>query len=143
VGVYAGSAVGLLSGRPEGTIVFCVGFAVVGYVGCGRVGSSVGLKVFSKDGSAEGSMVGASVGSMVGLDTGRFVDRAVGVYVGTEDGLIDEGWSVGSIVGCNVVGTNSPPPLARGEIGGTQTWISSGYWLRLDVSFTVPDVIGS
>ena len=35
--------------------------------------------------------------------------------------------------GCNMVGTSSPPPLARGEIGGTQTWISSDYWLRLDV----------
>ncbi|GAX85534.1 hypothetical protein CEUSTIGMA_g12950.t1 [Chlamydomonas eustigma] len=31
--------------------------------------------------------------------------------------------------GCNMINTNAPPPIARGEIGGVQTWVSSSFWL--------------
>ena len=42
---------------------------------------------------------------------------------------------------CSVVGTSSGPPLARGEVGGTQTWISYNYWLRLEVRGRGRDVL--
>ena len=74
-------------------------------VGCGNVGSNVGVKVGLDVGVGVGANDGILVGALVGVLVGIFVGKKVGTFVGAEVGALVGalvGEDVGALVGAKV-----------------------------------------